>query len=223
MTIKLVAICGSPVPGGNVEMALKESMRTIDRDPAVRHTVITVAERTISGCRHCNWCVKNQTEDRFCRQEDDMAQIYRHLVEADAVVMATPVHVGRMSGVMANLLDRMRALLYGRKWRGAMKDKVGCAIAVAFFRNSGAEPTLWLLNRSFQIFDMIPACRGAVIYTSIDGTGRVKSGQRYHALEDSFGLSAARAAIEKTVELARWIKAGKEATSSTVLTGEHGD
>lgn len=209
--LRIVGIAGSPVREGNTESLLKEALRAVESELKVRTEVFNLSGLQIEGCRHCNWCVKNQTREKFCALSDGMDEIYPALEEADAIILATPVHIGRMSGLMANMIDRMRVFVYGNLHRGKLKDKVGGVLVVGFLRHGGLEMTLNILNSTFALFNMIPIGRGGLALTSLDGKGKVTKGVRHMVMEDAFGLSSAKEVVLRAVEIARIIQAGKKA------------
>jgi multimeric flavodoxin WrbA len=209
--IRILGIAGSPVKDGNTEALLKESFAVLSSDREVQTEILHLSGLEIDGCTHCNWCIKNQTPDKFCALSDGMDQIYPALLQADAVILASPVHIGRMSGLMANMIDRMRVFVYGNAHRGELTDKVGAALVVGFLRHGGLEMTLSILNSTFALFGMIPAGRGGMALTSLDGKGKVTKGVRHMALEDGFGVLTAKGAVQRAAELAKIIQAGKKA------------
>jgi len=209
--IHILAIAGSPVKEGNTEALLEEAIKVTSSDPEVETQTFHLSRLQIAGCQHCNWCLKNQTPEKFCSLSDGMDLIYPALVKADALILATPVHIGRMSGMMANMIDRMRVFVYGSAHRGRLKDKVGAALIVGFMRHGGLEMTLSILNASFALFHMIPVGQGGLVLSSLEGKGKVTKGIRHMALEDSFGLAAAKEVVQRATELAKIIQAGKRA------------
>jgi multimeric flavodoxin WrbA len=211
--IRILAIAGSPVKEGNTEALLKESLRVTSSDSEVQAEIFNLSRLQIAGCQHCNWCVKSQTPENFCTLSDGMDGIYPALARADAVILATPVHIGRMSGMMADMIDRMRVFVHGNVHRGRLKDKVGGALVVAFRRHGGLEMTLSILNGTFALFNMIPVGRGGLVLSSLDGKGKITKGVRHMVLEDSFGLASAKEVVQRAVDLAKIIQAGKKALS----------
>ena len=209
--IHILAIAGSPVKEGNTEALLKEALQVTSSDPEIQSEIFNLSGLAITGCQHCNWCLKHQTPDKFCALSDGMDEIYPALFRADVVILATPVHIGRMSGLMANMLDRWRVFVYGNVHRGRLKDKVGVSLIVAFLRHGGLETTHSLLDDTFALFNMIPAGRGGLALTSLDGKGKTTKGIRHMVLEDGWGLSSAREAVRRGVEIAKIIQAGKKA------------
>jgi multimeric flavodoxin WrbA len=199
------------VKEGNTEALLKEALNFTSSDPEIQTEILHLSGLKIEGCRHCNWCIKNQTPGKFCALSDGMDEIYPALLRADAVVLASPVHIGRMSGLMANMIDRMRVFVYGNAHRGKLTDKVGAALVVGFLRHGGLETTLSILNSTFAIFGMISVGRGGMALTSLEGKGKVTKGVRHMVLEDGLGVLTAKGAVQRAAELAKIIRAGKKA------------
>lgn len=63
---------------------------------------IFLAEKDIGYCRGCGVC--NSTHK--CVQKDDMADILDKMVNADVIVLATPVYFYTMDGQMKTFIDR---------------------------------------------------------------------------------------------------------------------
>jgi multimeric flavodoxin WrbA len=66
----------------------------------------------IGDCRGCFNCWE-KTPGK-CIQEDDMADVLRKMARSDIIVLATPVYVDGMTGLMKTLIDRSIPLLHGR-------------------------------------------------------------------------------------------------------------
>ncbi len=209
--IRVLGISGSPVKDGNTEALLTEALRSICSGSEVATETIPLSTLEIAGCHHCNWCIQHQTAEKYCTISDGMDLIYPALLQADVLILATPVHIGRMSGLMSNMIDRLRVFVYGNFHSGKLKDKIGAALVVAFLRHGGLEMTLWNLNSTFALFQMIAVGQGGLVLTSVDGKGKITRGVRHMALEDSFGLLSAKAVVTRAVELARIVHAGKKA------------
>lgn len=209
--IRILGIAGSPVKAGNTEALLKEALAVTASDPEVQTEVLNLSALQITGCQHCNWCIKNQTPEKFCVVSDGMDEIYPAVVRAEVIILATPVHIGRMSGLMANTIDRMRVFVYGSVHRGKLKDKIGGALVVGFLRHGGLEATLSNLNTTFALFNMISVGRGGLTLSSLDGKGKMAKGVRHMVMEDAFGLFTAKEVVQRAVEIAKIVQAGKKA------------
>lgn len=148
-----------------------------------------------------------------------MLELLSLALATDVMVLATPVYIGRLSGYMATFLDRFRAFMHGKAYKYALMDKVGVALSVCWLRNAGGEMTLQSLVSAFLTFGMIPASTlaaggsqyGAVGLSSEEGTGKFDPNNRLGVLQDEHGLHAARLITKRAVDLARTMKAGREA------------
>ncbi|MDD5748958.1 MAG: flavodoxin family protein [Actinomycetota bacterium] len=201
-----MAVCGSPVRNGNVAAFLDAALSEYDSKPDVEISRFDLVELKVNQCRHCNWCVRNQVDGKFCAQNDDMGAIYPHLLDCSGIIVASPVHFGRLSSATSCFIDRLRVFVHGNITRGAMRNKVGGAMAVSWFRNAGIEMTLMNVVSAFFSLGMIVASPdigvwGAGALSSVDGTGR-KGETKTLVLEDRFGIASARALAVRVYELA---------------------
>ena len=218
MEIKVVGICGSPVKGGNTEAFLMEALKAAGKIEGVTTEMISLAGKNIGGCRHCNWCLTKQVEGRVCNLDDDMQDIYPKLLEADALLIATPTYFTRLSGYLAIFIDRLRSVLMGRHYRGSLTDKVVGAMTVLWWRNFGAETALLSIVSAFMAAKMIVVgsgegvCQfGAVGLSSEHGTGKFDPEDRLGVLKDERGIKSAHTLARRVVEVTRTLKAGREA------------
>ena len=218
MPVKILGICGSPVKGGNTEAFLGEALKAVEGLGDVTTESLRLIEKRIGDCRHCNWCTSKQVEGSFCCIKDDMLEMYPKIIEADALLIATPTYAGRLSGYSAVFMDRFRALVLGKRYRGVLRNKVGAAMTVAWMRNAGPETALLSVATAYLMWGMVLAspgeggCEfGAVGVSSDGGSGRFVAEEKQGVLKDKLGMASARALAKRTVELARIMKAGQEA------------
>ena len=74
-------------------------------------TLFRVAGMKIGGCIGCDHCLE---EKGVCVQKDDMLQIADALVNADTLVLASPVYFWGVTSQLKQAIDRMYALLQKR-------------------------------------------------------------------------------------------------------------
>ena len=98
---KVLILSGSPRKGGNSDMLCDAFLKGAQ---TAGHSVekIRLSEKNIHYCLGCGVC--NRTHQ--CIQKDDMKDILDKIVEADVIVMATPVYFYTMDGQMKTLIDR---------------------------------------------------------------------------------------------------------------------
>jgi len=219
MEIKILGICGSPIKDGNTEAFLRESLKGAEATGNVKTQLISLAGREIKDCRHCNWCVNKQEEGKFCAQQDGMIGIYPQILGADALLLASPVYIGRLSGYMACFADRLRAFAFGNIYGQRLGNKVGGALAVGWGRNYGIETTLLSIISALLMMGMIPvgpphglgSPLGAAGLASEGGMGKFDPGDKLGVLRDEYGLKGARALGKRVAEITRLIRAGEAA------------
>ena len=98
---KVLILSASPRKGGNSDTLCDEFMRGA-KDAGNTVEKIALHEKRINYCTGCGVC--NRTHQ--CVQKDDMAEVLEKMVEADVIVMATPVYFYAMNGQMKTLIDR---------------------------------------------------------------------------------------------------------------------
>ena len=211
MSIRILGVCGSPIPGGNTEVFLERALGAAGELDGVDVEMVALAGKEIGDCRHCNWCVAKQTEEKFCVIEDDMAGVFPKILAADALLLATPVYIGRLSGYLAAFMDRLRVFIHGNVHKARLVDKVGGALAVGWFRHAGLETALQSIVVGFLTYQMIPVngvhCPwGAPAVATPGGTGRFDKTKRHGVLEDELGLREAEALARRAVAVARRLK-----------------
>ena len=173
--MKILGIHSSPFEQGNTAYLLGLALEEAGRVQGVTTEAIALAGLSIADCRHCNWCITQQTADKLCSIEDDASSILHKIRECDVLVLASPVYFGRMAGSMACLIDRTRCFMFGKSGRLALKGKVGVALAVGWSRNFGLETTLASMHTAFLMHEMLTPSSHAA--GALYGAG-VVSGQR---------------------------------------------
>lgn len=222
--MKIAAVSGSLVPEGNVDALLDHALEELEGKPAFEVRRFSLARMEINPCRQCNWCLKKQEPGRYCSQDDGMSDIYPELMEAAGLIIASPVHFGRLSGTSADFIDRLRVFVHGNITRGAMRNKVGGSLAVAWFRNAGIEQTLITLNTAFQVLSMVVAApdlgvHGAGAFSSLEGSGATGDGDRLLVRQDAIGMASARSVAYRVGELATLMEAGTRALERERMEG----
>lgn len=71
---------------------------------------VVLAKRKINRCLACAQCqIKEHPLECVYQEKDDVAQIFEKMAAADLLILATPVYVLNMSGLMKTFLDRLYA------------------------------------------------------------------------------------------------------------------
>lgn len=101
--MKVLGIIGSPRKNGNTAAMVAA---VCNGATAAGHEteIINLTSLNIGGCTACCACKTGKVE--FCAVKDDMQKLYPKIVEADCLVLGTPVYMGQMTGQMKNFFDR---------------------------------------------------------------------------------------------------------------------
>ena len=87
---KIVGIVGSPRRGRNSEFLVNEALKTAAEEGAETE-LISLAGKEIKPCDACQRCRDKNVD---CHIQDDLAPIFKKMLEADGIILATPVYVG---------------------------------------------------------------------------------------------------------------------------------
>lgn len=206
--MKVLCISGSPIKNGNTAQFINRAVEPLT-DSEIEVEVVQLAKLKISDCIHCNWCMKNKEPNRICIQEDDAEPVLEKIRDSDLLVVASPAYYGRMTGLLASLLDRTRPFIFSKPYRGCMADKPGVALAVSWGRNTGNETTMQSIIWSFMVLEMLPV--GHHHSGAIYGGGGISNPALVHAESDDkhainsdvVGILSAQGAVKRAVNLAR--------------------
>ncbi|NLH46012.1 MAG: flavodoxin family protein [Acholeplasmataceae bacterium] len=98
---KALILSSSPRRGGNSDILCDQFMLGA-QEAGNQAEKIFLKDKNINYCLGCGACQKTGS----CVQNDDMDEILDKLVEADVIVMATPVYFYSMCAQMKTLIDR---------------------------------------------------------------------------------------------------------------------
>ena len=111
MSKKVLILSGSPRKNGNSDILCDEFMRgALEAGHQVEK--IRVAEKNIGFCRGCYACKSGS-----CVIQDDMAEVLQKMIDADVLVLASPVYFYSIDAQLKALIDRTVA-----RWT-EVKDK----------------------------------------------------------------------------------------------------
>lgn len=147
--MKVLGISGSPRTGGNTDILVKLALDVL-AEQGIQTDFLSLADRPIKPCMACAGCVKSDTIG--CVQEDPAFEgIVERFVEANGVLVGSPVYFGSATPQTMALLDRVGYV--SRANDNFLRRKVGAAIVVA--RRAGQNFTFAQINYFFLISEMI--------------------------------------------------------------------
>ena len=161
MNKKVLILSGSPRKGGNSDLLCDEFMRGA-AEAGNETEKIRVAEKKIGYCTACYYC---QTSGGVCAKKDDMAQLLQKIIDADVIVLASPVYFYSISAQLKTVIDRTVA-----RWT-EIKDKEFYYIVTCADEEKESQETTLACFRGFA-----DCVEGAVEKGVIYGTGVYKPG-----------------------------------------------
>ena len=102
MAKNILILSGSPRRGGNSDMLCDEFMRgALEAGNSVEK--IFVRSKKIAYCNACYYC---KTHEGVCAIKDDMTEVLQKMIDADVLVLASPVYFYSIDAQLKALIDR---------------------------------------------------------------------------------------------------------------------
>ena len=201
--IKIVGLCGSPKHGAT-EYVLEQALNAVkEYDPTIETELITLAGKNISPCCDCGYCKR---EKAWCILKDDMQELFDKLMQADGILVASPVYAMMATPQLHAFCSRMRPVTHC--FPGVMRNKFAAAIAVGGTRNGGQETTVSDIIHLFATRTMNIVSNEVGGYTG----GKVWSQDRRAegAAEDVIGMETVTKLAKKLAEVCTIYDLGKQ-------------
>ena len=137
--MKIIGINGSHRKGKNTAIMLKA---VLDEATALgaETELLELTDYNIKFCLSCNKCLG---KPQCSITDDDNAAIGQKLLEADGILLGSPVYWANVTTLMKNFMDRTRWLHMSKNM---LAGKVGAAVTIAGLRNGGQEATLRIME-----------------------------------------------------------------------------
>lgn len=190
-TMLILGIGGSPRAGGNSDVLLDRALegaesRGADTDKAVLNTLSFVP------CQECDYT----PPEGGCAVEDGFQAIYGKVMEADAVILASPIFFGSVSAQTKMMIDRFQCLWIENRRLGNGRPKerrpgafisVEASDRIDFFANARAIVRNWFATIGV-------AYRGELFVTGVEEKGAilVRPGELKKAYDLGIILAAAK-------------------------------
>lgn len=146
--MKVIAINGSPRPAGNTSIMLNTVFEVL-REEGIETELLQVGGTNIRGCRACYACTKTKN-GRCSTTGDGFNELFEKMVEADGMILASPVYFADITPELKALIDR--AGFVSRANGGLFRHKAGAA--VVSLRRGGAIHAFDSINHLYQICQM---------------------------------------------------------------------
>lgn len=190
--MKVLAIYGSPRKEGNTSLLLRQLVKGV-REQGSSVTEVSLTDRKILPCVADYSCA--QTGECFI--QDDMQDIYNHMVDHDCIVLAAPIFFYNVNAQTKALIDRSQAL-WARKY--ILKKSVNPlgvkkkGIFISVGATKGAKLFDGTLLTIKYFFDTMDAeLTRSLLYKSVDRAGDIM--KHPSAMQDARTLGASLASL----------------------------
>ena len=102
--MKVLGLFGSPRRGGNTEILLEEALKGAEAEGAEIERLY-LSDLDMTPCTECHGC----DETGACVILDEMQQVYPKLLEADVILLVSPVFFYGVTAWAKILIDRCQA------------------------------------------------------------------------------------------------------------------
>ena len=133
MTVKIIALMGSPLPEGNTGKLLEEAIRGA-KDAECSVAQVNVCDLSFSGCMEYYYCEKNDS----CYINDEFSPFLQRFKNMDGLIIATPVMTMGVPGQLKSFMDRFQVYFMAKykrnqplitkeqkKWRRTLLLSIG--------------------------------------------------------------------------------------------------
>ena len=173
MNKKVLILSGSPRKDGNSDILCDEFARgAIEGGNTVEK--IRVAEKKIGYCHACYYCSSHGGE---CAIKDDMAEVLQKMIDADVIVLASPVYFYSIDAQLKAVIDRTVA-----RWLEVKDKEFYYVVTCADGERSSCDTTIACFRGYADCVE------GAVEKGIIYGNGAYKKGEikALSAMKDAY-------------------------------------
>ena len=130
--MKVVGINGSPRLNGNTAILIRTVFAELEQQ-GIETELIELAGKPLKGCNAC-WGCMTQKIQRCIMDDDFFNECFAKMVEADGIILGSPVYSADVTSQIKALIDRSSIVLAAN--RGLFRHKVGAAVTAV--RRGGA-------------------------------------------------------------------------------------
>jgi multimeric flavodoxin WrbA len=228
-TLKVLGISGSPRTKSNTSILVREALKGAETFDAETEFV-SLSGKRIEPCSSCKFCFQNEIQG-VCKIKDDAGEIIQKMLDADGIIIGSPVYMGGITGSLKCLMDRCLVvntledqeahrtrIKTGKYTTEDVKDlrlnmklrnKVGGAIGVGGALSGGQEHAIMAIHSFFLIMDMVIVSDGGIRTSGIHphfggvGTSRRKEGIR----DDMYAMATSLSVGMRVAEVAARLNA----------------
>jgi len=166
--MKILGISCSPRKKGSTVAVLEEVLKGAKAEGS-EIELYSVSGKTLNGCVSCYSC----TEKGECKIQDDMADLFTKMIQADGIVFGTPIYYYGMTAQAKAIIDRTFSL---NTPENKLRNKVGGIVTVA--GSLGMMDALKDFYFFFAVKQMLPANYVAAYSGAVDDINKLEKGMK---------------------------------------------
>jgi multimeric flavodoxin WrbA len=147
--MKVIAFNGSARKNGNTAILINYVLGELEKE-GIETEMVQLAGHIIRGCTACRTCFEKKNQ-RCVIEGDIINDCIAKMIEADGIILGSPVYFSDITAEMKALIDRTGFV--GRANGDLYKHKIGAAVIAV--RRAGAIHAFDSINHFFFIHEMI--------------------------------------------------------------------
>lgn len=166
---KVLILSGSPRKDGNSDILCNQFAKgALEAGNQVQ--VVRVADKKIAPCRACYYCRSHGGE---CVIKDDMAEVLQKMIDADVIVLASPVYFYSIDAQLKAVIDRTVA-----RWLEVKNKQFYYIVTCADTERESTERTLECFRGYADCVEGAEE-RGIIYGTGVYEKGKIKNTPAY--------------------------------------------
>lgn len=141
--MKVIGFVSSPEKNGNTYKLISKAL-DIAKSKGNEVELITINDKTISGCQACNYCKKHER----CYIDDDFQKIYDTIKESDRFLFSSPIYFFDINAQAKLIEDRLYSFI-DSNYKTKLANGKKCA-----FIYSQANPDIKLFESNLTKHEM---------------------------------------------------------------------
>jgi len=206
MKVKILGIVGSPRKGFNTEVMVKEALKGAQSVGSVETELYSLAGRKISPCNSCFECFK----EKKCIISDDFQDFASKYVEADGLIIGSPVYHSSVTAQLKAALDRLGNMLCVKyDMQIPRLCKAGGAVVQGLSRWGGQEYVVSFIINHFLLMKNVPVAPDLSLSESPGASGQSPQLEVPSIMKDEQALKTAFNLGKRVAEMAKILQAGR--------------
>ena len=149
--MKILGIAGS-ARAGNTKILVETALAEAKKIEGIETEFISLHDKEINPCDGCETCHEKKT---LCIKSDDVVEILKSMISADAIIVGSPVYIHSVSSHIKMLMDRTNCLFDMETGKSKLMNKIGASISVGQLRQGGQAFVVQAINNFYFAHGMI--------------------------------------------------------------------